>query len=39
MEFWELRQMRDLPLEVRTAKAKAHIREWHRQIYGGGERS
>jgi 3'-phosphoadenosine 5'-phosphosulfate sulfotransferase (PAPS reductase)/FAD synthetase len=29
MEFWELQQMRDLPLEMKIEKSKARIREWH----------
>jgi 3'-phosphoadenosine 5'-phosphosulfate sulfotransferase (PAPS reductase)/FAD synthetase len=29
MEFWELRQMRELPLEMKIEKSKARIREWH----------
>jgi 3'-phosphoadenosine 5'-phosphosulfate sulfotransferase (PAPS reductase)/FAD synthetase len=29
MEFWELQQMRSLPLELKIEKSKARIREWH----------
>jgi 3'-phosphoadenosine 5'-phosphosulfate sulfotransferase (PAPS reductase)/FAD synthetase len=29
MEFWELRQMRELPLEMKIEKSKARVREWY----------
>jgi 3'-phosphoadenosine 5'-phosphosulfate sulfotransferase (PAPS reductase)/FAD synthetase len=34
MEFWQLKQMQELPLEVKIEKTKLRIREWYEQFDG-----